>query len=415
MRGASRTRPASSLATVQEPALKGRNALILVENLPVPQDRRVWPECRTLRRAGWGVTVVCPQGVERDRGRHEMRDGVDIYRFAPAYASGGVVSYLREYALALWRMGRLVRRLMRTRHFDVVHACNPPDLLPLLALPLRRRGARLIFDHHDLVPELYRTRFGRGPLLGCAHALERVAFRLSDVVLSTNESFRKVALDRGGKRPADVYVVRNGPDLEQFRLRRPDPILKRGRKHLIAYVGVMGPQDGADHAVRALGMLRERRQDWHAVFVGEGAALAETKRLAVEMGLGECAEFPGYVGDKKEITRVIATADVCLSPEPKNALNDASTMIKVAEYMAMARPVVAYDLAESRHTAGEAAAYARPNDERSFANCIETLLDDPRRRERMGKIGRERVAASLAWEHSEKSLVAAYERALRAR
>ncbi|MGH3024882.1 MAG: glycosyltransferase family 4 protein [Gaiellaceae bacterium] len=389
------------------------NALILVENLPVPFDRRVWQECGALSDAGWHVTVICPRGAKRDTEPFERRDGVDIHRYPLVAASGGPGGYAREYSTALWRTRRIAFRLSRTRRFDVVQACNPPDLLLPSVRRLKRRGAAFVFDHHDLVPELYESRFGRGrdALYRLTMAVERLTFRLADVVIATNESYREVALTRGGKRPEDVFVVRSAPDLSRFRPVAADESLKRGRGYLIAYLGVMGPQDGIDHALRALAELDARRQDWHAVFVGEGDVLPAMRVLADELGLAEVVEFTGRLPDE-DVQRILSTADVCLAPDPKNPLNDVSTMNKILEYMAMSRPIVAYDLVEARVSAADAALYADSNDEASFACQIERLLDDPELRARMGDAGRARVEAGLSWESSSRELLSAYERAL---
>jgi glycosyltransferase involved in cell wall biosynthesis len=390
-----------------------RRVLVLNENESVPHDRRVWDICTTLRGAGFEVVVVCPQGPSGDSEAFEQVDGVELHRYPPSPASGSALSYAREYGSALWQTWRLVRRLARGRSFDVVHACNPPDFLLISALALKRRGARFVFDHHDLVPELYLSRFQRGPglLYRAACAFERTGFRLADVVLSTNDSYRHVALTRGRKADADVFVVRNAPDVSRFRRGMPEPALKRRRAHLLAYVGVMGPQDGVDHALRALAHLRDRRVDWHAVFAGDGDALPAMKELASRLELNEMVEFAGWLGDE-EILRLLSTADICLAPDPKNPLNDVSTMVKIAEYMAMSAPIVSYDLRESKVSAGDAALYATPNDEQSFAASIDELLSDSRRRAKMGAAGRRRVEQSLSWAHSERSLLAAYERAL---
>ena len=388
--------------------------LILVENLSVPRDKRVWPEARTLVEAGFEVVVICPQGDQRDTARYERLEGVEIHRFPARFANGSAASYLREYGTALVRMSLLALRVGGRRGFDVVHACNPPDLLLLAALPLKLRGARLVFDQHDLVPELYECRFGRraGLLYRLARVAERLTFRLADVVISPNESYRRLALRRGAKRPEDVFVVRNAPEATRLHPQEGDPSLKRGRRHLLAYVGVMGPQDGVDLAVDALRHLHGLRDDWHATFVGDGDMLEPVRRLARTLGVADRIEFPGFLDDDAGVRRVLASADVCLAPEPKNALNDASTMIKIAEYMAMERPIVAFDLAESRVTAGGAAVYAEPNDPSSFARCIDALLDDPDRRATMGAVGRDRVENGLAWEHSQRRLLDAYARAL---
>lgn len=388
-------------------------ALILVENLSVPLDRRVWQECRALRDAGWEVAVVCPRGRTQDTEAHEVLEGVVIKRYELATASGGPAGYVREYGTAFWQTARLVRALAAGRPFDVVQACNPPDLLFATALTQKRRGAAFVFDHHDLIPELYLSRFGRGEdlLYRGVLAAERLTFRLADVVISTNESYRRVALTRGGKHPDDVFVVRSAPDVTRFAPRAPDPALKGGRRHLLAYLGVMGPQDGVDFALRALAALHETRQDWRMIFLGGGDVLPEMRDLAEHLGLAAHVRFTGRVPDD-EVQRVLSTADVCLAPDPKNPLNDVSTMNKILEYMAMERPLVAFDLIEARTSAGGAALYAEPNDVRDFARAIETLLDDEERRRSMGALGRERVAGPLSWERSKESFLAAYDRAL---
>jgi glycosyltransferase involved in cell wall biosynthesis len=389
--------------------------LILSENESVPSDRRVWDISVTLSRAGCEVVVVCPQGAEGERASSterapfEVRDGVEIHRYPLVFANSGLGGYLREYAAAFWRTWRLVRRLQRERGFDVVHACNPPDFLLFAAWAARRTGARLIFDQHDLTPELFLTRYGGRHrwLYRLTLLLERASFMIADAVIATNESYRRVAVVRGRKRPHEVFVVRNGPDLRRFRPLAPDDSLKRGRSLLIGYLGVMAPQDGVDHALRALALVAERRDDWHAVFAGDGQARPALSRLANQLGLQDRVEFVGWLDDR-EIARLLCSSDVCLAPEPRSPLNDISTMVKIAEYMAMSRPVVAYRLRESMFTAAESAIYAEPNDVASFASCIEQLLNDPHRRAAMGRLGRERVERELSWEHSQCNLAAAY-------
>jgi glycosyltransferase involved in cell wall biosynthesis len=387
--------------------------LTIVENESVPMDVRVWAECQTLRRAGFDVVAICPQGRAWDRQLFECVDGIEIHRFPPSHSAGGIRGYAREYATAFWHVARLVRRVSRNRRFDVVHAHNPPDILLLAASPLRLRGSRFVFDHHDLVPELCATRFsGTGRLLiPIVRLLERLTFMLADVVIATNGSYAEVALGRGRKSADAVFVVRNGPHLANFRPTAPDPALKRGKQHLLAYVGNMAPQDGVDHAIRALAILRRRRHDWHAVFVGGGEVLPALQRLTATFGLGDSVEFAGRVA-KERVPEYICSADVCLAPDPRSPYNDACTLIKIPEYMAMARPTVSYDLRESRVSAAGAALYAAPNDVESFADAIEALLDDPGRRAEMGRLGRERVEDQLAWEHSEPALLAAYAKVL---
>lgn len=391
--------------------MSGKRVLILLQNEPVPSDRHVWNQSTALVRAGYDVTVICPAGEERDSAPYEQIDGVTIHRFAQRAADGGALGYAAEYVAALWRIRRLARRLGRERPFDLVHACSPPDFLLLAALGLRLDGSRFVFDHHDLTPELYLSRFGGGALHRATLAAEQVAFRSADVVLSVNDSYRRVAIERGRRDPADVAVVRTGPDLSRFVAREPDPALKRGKPFLLSYAGVMGPQDGVDHALRALAELRAMRQDWHAVFMGDGEVLEEMRALTTELGLDECVEFSGWV-EHETIARVLSSSDLCLAPDPSNPLNDLSSMIKISEYMAMARPIVSYDLAESRFGAGAAAVFAAPGDHAAFARLTSELLDDPERRATMGAAGRARVEQLLAWEHQERSLLAAYERAL---
>jgi glycosyltransferase involved in cell wall biosynthesis len=388
--------------------------LILVENLSVPMDRRVWQESRALVQAGYEVAVVCPMGTSMDTEPEVELEGVRILRYPLRAATGGPAGYVREYGLALWHTIRLAQRVRREGTVDVVQACNPPDLLFLAALPLMATGARFVFDHHDLVPELFRSRFGGGrALFWVARLLERITFALADGVISTNESYREIAITRGRKAPGVVQVVRSAPDLSRFRPREPDPALRRGKRYLAAYLGVMGPQDGVDRALRALAHLRHERgrDDLHTVFMGSGDALEDLVVLARDLGLSDCVEFTGRVPDEF-VQRCLSTADVCLSPDPKNPLNDISTMNKVVEYMAMGRPLVSFDLREARVSAGDAAVYADAGDERGFAALLDELLDDPARRERMGAIGRARVADRLSWAVSERNLLEFYERLL---
>ncbi|WP_410577375.1 glycosyltransferase family 4 protein [Amycolatopsis sp. lyj-108] len=393
-------------------ALPGK-ALILVENLSVPFDRRVWQECQTLRDAGWEVHVICPQGTKRDTEAEVTIDGVHILRYPLKAATGGPAGYVQEYGSALWHTLRLARKVGRV---DVVHACNPPDLLFLVALYLKRQGAKFIFDQHDLCPELYLSRFDRGEdfLYRAVCALERRTYKTADVVIATNESYKDVAVKRGGKSPEDVFVVRSAPVVERFHMVPVEPELKKGKPHLLAYLGVMGPQDGVDYALRALASLRDvvGRTDWHAVFIGSGDAFDAMVALSKELKLDDQVEFTGRIPDE-DLLRYLSAADVCLSPDPLNPLNDVSTMNKIMEYMAMSRPIVSFELREARVSAGEAALYAPANDEPEFAKLIAHLLDSPEQRAAMGELGRARVAGPLSWENSQKALLSAYEAAIR--
>jgi glycosyltransferase involved in cell wall biosynthesis len=389
--------------------------LILVENLSVPFDRRVWQESRALVGAGFRVTVISPAGVKRDSEPETVIEGVRILRYPLVPATGGPITYLREYTLALWHTLWLAIKVRREGRVDVVHACNPPDLLFLIALVLRLGGARFVFDHHDLVPELFVSRFpGRRPALHALTTLvERLTFAAADAVISTNESYRRVAIERGKMAADRVVVVRSAPDLSRFAPRPPDDSLRCGKPYLLAYLGVMGPQDGVDYALRALRWLREEigRDDIYCVFMGAGDVYDEMVSLSKQLGVDDIVHFPGRVPDEF-VQRCLSTADVCLSPDPRNPLNDVSTMNKVVEYMAMGRPIVSFDLLEARVSAGDAAVYVPANDERAFAESIDALLRDPERRQWMGKLGRSRVENELSWDVSRRTLVEFYRRLL---
>lgn len=395
-----------------------RHILILVENLSVPMDRRVWQESRALVAAGHRVTVICPTGTHADTAREETIEGVRILRYPLTAATGGPAGYLREYPVALFHTIRLALRVALRSRVDVVHGCNPPDFFFVVGILLRLRGARFVFDQHDLVPELFASRFAGGGLTGRAldgvcRLLERMTYATATGVIATNESYRRTAVERGRCAPEDVTVVRSAPDLSRFVAREPDPSLRRGKRHLAAYLGVMGPQDGVDHALRALAHVRHGlgRDDLHTIVMGSGDEFDALVALARELGIDDVVEFTGRVPDEF-VQRCLSTADVCLSPDPLNPLNDVSTMNKVVEYMAMGCPLVSFDLREARVSAGDAALYVAGNDVEAFGRGIVTLLDDPERREKMGILGRERVEHELSWENSTRALVAFYERIL---
>jgi glycosyltransferase involved in cell wall biosynthesis len=389
-----------------------RHVLILVENLPVPFDRRVWQESRALVEADYTVTVICPMGTGAPEPEVTL-EGVHVLRYPLRPATGGPLGYLCEYGTALVHTTRLALRVSRSLRVDVVHACNPPDLLFLVALALRPRGARFVFDHHDLVPELFLSRFPRRgkPLYWATRVLERLTFACADGVIATNESYRDVATGRGKVDPDKVVVVRSGPDLTRFEQRLPDPELRRGKRYLAAYLGVMGPQDGVDYALRALHALKNElgRDDVHCIFMGAGDAFNDMVALSRELQLDDLVEFTGRVPEEF-VQRCLSTADVCLSPDPKNPLNDVSTMNKIVEYMAMGRPVVSFDLKEAQVSAGGAALYAPANDEAEFAKRIDELLRDDDLREAMGRRGRRRVETALSWDNSRRALIDFYDR-----
>jgi glycosyltransferase involved in cell wall biosynthesis len=385
--------------------------LIVVQNLPVPFDRRVWLECKALTAAGYDVTVVCPKG-KGDPG-HEVLDGVTLLKYRPYTPGGRALGFVLEYAYSFLATARLVLRARRAGRFDVLQACNPPDIFWPIALWLRRRdGSRFVFDHHDLCPELYDSRFPDGralPRRGLV-ALEKATFRTADHVVSTNTSYADIAMRRGGKSRADVTVVRTGPDEERLRRTAPVPALRRGRQHLVAYIGVMGPQDGVDLAVRAAAHVVHDlgRQDIAFTFMGGGDSYQQLVALCDELGLQDYLELPGRVPDET-VLDVLSTAAVGLSPDPKNPLNDLSTMNKTLEYMAFCLPVVAFDLKETRVSAGDAAVYVESGDVAAYARAIVELLDDAGKREVMGRTGRARISDELGWPYQREAYVGVYD------
>ena len=393
-----------------------RRVLIIVENLPSPFDRRVWQEATTLRDAGYGVAIICPTGKGYEA-RHERLDGIDIYRHPLPLEAEGALGYALEYATALFWEFVLAWRVLRRHGFDAIHACNPPDLIFLVGgffkLFLRKR---FIFDHHDINPELYEAKFGRRDFFYKLMVwMEKLTFKTADVSIATNESYRRIALERGGMDPAKVFVVRSGPKLDRLKIVPPVPALRRGRRFLVGYVGVMGKQEGIDYLLRAARRIVHElgRDDVHFGLVGGGTSLEEMKAYARELGIEDHVTFTGRVPDE-DLLAMLNTADVCVNPDVANDMNDKSTMNKIMEYMALGKPIVQFDLTEGRWSAQEASLYAKRNDEADLADCIVQLLDDPARRARMGEFGRRRVLGELEWKFEAPKLLAAYDAAFAA-
>lgn len=387
-----------------------RRVLILVENLPCPFDRRTWQEAAALRDAGYGVSIICPTGRGCEK-RYEVIDDIHIWRYRLPREGAGAPGYLLEYGVALGSSFVLALRVLARRGFDVVHACNPPDLFFLIGAFFKLFGKKFVFDHHDASPELYEAKFGRrGALWRLMLLLERLTFRTADVSIATNESYRRIALERGGMPPDKVFVVRSGPSLERMKAVPPVEALKKGRRYLVGYVGVMGRQEGIDYLLRAAAHLVHelQRDDVHFGLVGGGTSLEEMKALAQALGIADRVTFTGRVSDGALIA-MLSTADVCVNPDVANAMNDISTMNKVMEYMALGKPMVQFDLAEGRYSAQQASLYARRNDPVDLALKIAELLDDPARRAAMGAFGRRRVENELEWRYEAPKLIAAYD------
>ena len=386
--------------------------LIIVQNLPVPFDRRVWLECQALVSAGYQVAVVCPMG-EGDPAYHVV-DTVQLYKYRPYAPGGSKLGFVAEYAYSFLATAWQTFKARRSGRFAVMQACNPPDIFWPIALALRARDrTRFVFDHHDLCPELYESRFPEGPRLPyrVLRALERRTHQTADHVISTNDSYRDVAVTRSGRSTADVTVVRTGPDPERLRRGPEHAELRRGRQFLAAYIGVMGPQDGVDIIVRAAEVVIHKlgRHDIAFTLIGKGDCFDDLVALRDELGLADHVEFTGRAPDEL-VARILSTADVGLSPDPKNPLNDVSTMNKTMEYMAFGLPVVAFDLRETRVSAAEAAVYVKPNDIADYAAAIVDLMDNEPRRSQLGKAGRRRVEHELAWSHQERAYLDVYRR-----
>jgi glycosyltransferase involved in cell wall biosynthesis len=385
--------------------------LIIVEDLPVPFDRRAWQEACALRDAGYRVSVICPKRNQFTRSR-ETLEGIEIYRHRLREASG-LFGYLLEYPWALAAEWVLALRVYCRTRFRVIQACNPPDTIFLVAAFFKLFGVRFIFDHHDVNPELYEVKFGwrRGLLYRLVCLAERLTFRTADVSIATNASFREIAIQRGGMPPERVFVVYSAPDLSRVHRGPARPELKRGRQHLVLYLGTMSPQEGVDLLVKAAGLIRARRADTGFVVIGSGSEVPRLKALATSQGLDGVLRFTGRIPDA-ELEEYLSTADVCVAPDPKNPMNDKSTMNKILQYMAYGRPVVLFDLTEGRHVAGDAALYASPNDPGDFAEKIMELLDSESLRRQLGERGRRRLEASFNWEREKQVLLDAYRTAL---
>jgi glycosyltransferase involved in cell wall biosynthesis len=389
-----------------------KKVLIIVENLPVPFDSRVWKEACTLHRAGYQVSVISPRS-KRYPQFHEVLDGVHIYRHAVPKERNSAIGYIWEYSCALFWEFLLAFWVYATRGFQVIQGCNPPDNIFLIALVFKVFGVRYIFDHHDANPELYFSKYERKDLLYKIQVwLEKMTFLTSDVVISTNESYKALALTRGRRDGDDVLVVRNGPDLDKFKLVPARAEKKYGKQWLVGYVGTISIQEGLEILVDAARLIHENgRTDIHFTCVGGGPGLQELRDLIKTRNMGDYFNFTGRVSDE-ELLEVLSTADVCVNPDKPCEMNDISTMIKIAEYMALGKPIVQFDLKEGRYTAGEASLYAdNQNQVPDFANKILWLVDHPEVRRQMGEFGRERVEEQLAWKYSEANLLAAYERA----
>jgi len=391
---------------------KAKRILIVVENLPVPFDRRVWMEATTLKAAGYEVSVICPQGKGRYKEAYTEIDGIRIYRYPTPPPTTSKLSYAWEFPYCWFQTLRLAGRVWRETRFDAMHACNPPDtfyIIGLLHKMLHR--TKFVYDQHDLCPELYLSRFGgqRSVFFKLLRMLERATYRASDMVISTNESYKEHAATIGAFPRESIFVVRSGPKAELMRPVEPELSLKKGKKFLVCYLGVMAPQDGVDYLLRAIRHVVDvvKRRDIYFTLIGSGDSFKDVKMLRDDLGLSDCVEMTGRIPDE-DVARYLSTADLCVCPDPLNPLNDVSTMNKVLEYMIFGRAMVSFDLKESHFSAQDGALYATPNDEIEFGEKIIQLLDDDALRGEMERKNRERITQELSWEHTSKELLKAY-------
>lgn len=398
---------------MRDPA--GNRVLMLLENQPYPTDVRVRREALALTEAGYRVTVICPG--QPGQPRLEEIDGVRVVRYRLPLLGTGTLGFIWEFAYATLATLLLAARVASRFGVDVVHAHNPPDTFFVVGLCFKLLGKRFVFDHHDLAPEMYRARgggHGSRLIAGGLQVLEGCSCRLADEVIATNESYRTVAIGRHGLPAEKVTVVRNGPELGRLQEVPPDPELRARAETILGYVGVMGPQDGVDYLLRALKSLIVDlgRDDVLCLLIGPGDCVPALRRLAIELGVERHVLFTGPVQDPAALATLLSSADICIDPDPANGYNDRSTMLKMLDYMAVARPIVAFDLTEHHYSAGDAAVYVAGNDVEELARQIAALIDDPARRRAMGRIGRARIETRLAWQYSVPQLLTVYERLL---
>jgi glycosyltransferase involved in cell wall biosynthesis len=384
----------------------GKHILIVIENLPAPFDRRVWQEATTLKEHGAKVSIICPKmkGYEKS---YEVIDDIEIYRH-PLKEGKGALGYLVEYTQAIFWEFFLSCIIFFKKRFHVIHGCNPPDLIFITALFFKIFGVKYVFDHHDINPELYISKFEKkGFFYKLMLLFEKLTFKTANYSIATNESYKKVAIERGGMDPDKVQVVRSGPKLERLKLIDPVIQLKKGRKYLIGYIGVIGEQEGLDLLLESAKYILSKRDDVHFGIVGGGTHLVEIEKLCSEMGLSDYFDFYGRVDDQTML-EVLNTADICVNPDKPTAMNDLSTMNKIMEYMALKKPIVQYTLKEGKYSAQDASLYATNTDPKDFGDKIIKLLDDEALRNKMGNYGYNRVLNELSWEHENKNLICIY-------
>ena len=389
-----------------------RKVLIIVENLPVPFDTRVWQEATTLAANGYTVSVICPKGKGYTQ-EEEYLQGVHIFRHDLQAEGNGAVGYAKEYFTALKEELRLAKKVYKEIGFDVIHGCNPPDDIYMVAKHFKKYGVKYVFDHHDICPELFEAKFGKtsGLLYKSQLWLEKQTYKHCTFAFVTNESYKKIAIERGMMNPNKVIVLRSGPKLDRMKIQPPVENIKRGKKYMVGYLGVIGQQEGIEFILEAAKYCKEtlNRNDIFWGIVGGGPHVAALREMCSKMGLDDCVEFTGRVPDQ-QLLDYLNTADVCVNSDTYNSMNDKSTMNKILEYMALAKPIVQFELTEGHYSAQEASLYAEQNNAKDMADKIIYLLENPETRKKMGEFGRNRVINELSWEHTSKALLEGYEK-----
>ena len=387
--------------------LTGKHVLIIVENLPLPFDRRVWQEANTLKENGAEVSVICPQ-MQQYTLKYELINGIHIYRHPLSIEASSAIGYLLEYCTALFWETFLAWKIFFKKRFHVIQGCNPPDLIFLVALPFKLFGVKYVFDHHDINPELYEAKFNKHNFFYKLMVLfEKLTFKTADYSIATNESYRQIAIERGRMKPNKVTVVRSGPQLGRLKITPGNPKYKKGRNFLIAYLGVIGDQEGIDLLLEAFRILLDERKDIQLAIVGGGTSLDKLKELSEKIQLGEHVDFYGRVSDELMVD-ILNTADICVNPDRPTTMNNLSTMNKIMEYMALKKPIVQFNLKEGKFSAQQASLYAESTND--FAVKMNLLLNDPNLRKEMSEFGYARVVNELSWEHESKKLIDFYKK-----
>ena len=385
----------------------GKHILIIVENLPVPFDRRVWQEATTLKERGAEVSIICPQ-MKGYLMPYETLDGIEIYRHPLPLEARGALGYLLEYGTAIYWEIKLARKIYKKNPFQVIHGCNPPDLIYLTAKWFKRKGVKFVFDHHDINPELYIAKYDKKDFFyKLMLYFEKQTFKNAIASIATNESYKEIAVSRGKMNPDKVQIVRSGPKLDRLKLQEPKPEFKKGRKYLIGYLGVIGEQEGIDLLLESVKYITERRNDAQVAIVGGGSDLEILKKLSADMGLADYVDFYGRVSDQL-LVDILNSADVCVNPDKPTEMNNLSTMNKIMEYMALKKPIVQYDLKEGCFSAQKASLYAENTNTEDFAEKIMYLLDNESVRKEMGEYGFNRVLNELSWDYESQKLIDFY-------